>query len=164
MTVLPTSIIDTLNGLLEAEVNSVFRNVRDTSPYLSSADATLRVLMDDIDSAYDSMVRAMVDMIESLGGVPHIRKHVVDETQYMSFLSLKFLLPKLVNEKDLLLTRFENARATIGGDFPEVLQLIDKIEAAQRDFLRRLSIAAMQVTGGKFTAPPHGSPATVAAE
>jgi len=42
MSIVPEAIIDTLNGLLEAEVNSIFCFVMNGSPYLGQASAELR--------------------------------------------------------------------------------------------------------------------------
>jgi len=47
------------------------------------------------------------------------------EEQYLAYLSLKFLLPKLVVEKNLLLTRFENAQAAIGKEYPQVIEALE---------------------------------------
>src|ERR1700677_1088604 len=116
----PEAIIDTLNGLLEAEVNSVFCFVMESSPYLGQAPAEIRRTLEEMDSLCTQHREELAKLIESLGGVPRVRSHVPDEEQYLSYLSLKFLLPKLVLEKDLLLTRFENAQATIGNDYPQV--------------------------------------------
>ncbi len=157
MATVPEAIIDTLNGLLEAEVNSIFCFVMSGSPYVGEATAEMRALMEQMDQACHKQRRIMAKLIESVGGVPKVRNRVPVEEQYLSFLSLKFLLPKLVTEKDLLLTRFENARATIGKDYPQVTQVLDEIEAEQRRYLALLKQAASEVTGGRYEAPQHGA-------
>jgi hypothetical protein len=156
MSPIPEAMIDTLNGLLEAEVNSIFCFVMSGSPYLGEASADLRKLMEEMDHACHQQRKIMADLIGSVGGVPRVRNRVPVEEQYLSFLSLKFLLPKLVAEKDLLLTRFENARATIGNDYPHVQKVLDEIEGEQRHYLSQLKEAAAQVTGGRYEAPAHG--------
>ncbi len=77
------------------------------------------------------------------------------EEQYLSFLSLKFLLPTLVNEKDLLLTRYENARKTISNEFPAVVQALTQIEKEQCFYIEKLKAAAAVATQGKYVPPAH---------
>jgi len=156
MTIVPEAIIDTLNELLEAEVNSVFSFVMSGAPYLNQATVELRQLMDEMYRACLEHRKALAGLIESLGGVPRVRNRVPDEEQYLSYLSLKFLLPKLVVEKDLLLTRFENAQATIGKNYPQVIEVLERIETEQRHYLEILKKAAAEVTHGKFEPPVHG--------
>ena len=154
MPTVPEAIIDTLNGLLEAEVNSVFNFVMNGSPYLSQASAELKHLMREMHQVCAVQQKDLAGMIESLGGVPRVRNHVPDEEQYLSYLSLKFLLPKLVIEKDLILTRFENAQATIGNDYPQVIEFLERLETEQRHYLEILKKSAAEITHGKFEPPP----------
>jgi hypothetical protein len=155
MTTVPEAIIDTLNGLLEAEVNSIFAFVMTGSPYLNEASAELRHLMEEMHQVCNQHRKDLAKLIESLGGVPRVRNHVPAEEQYLSYLSLKFLLPKLVVEKDLLLTRFENAQATIDPEFPQVIEALERIEREQRHYLEILKESAAEVTHGKFEPPVH---------
>ena len=54
---------------------------------------------------------------EALGGVPKFGPRGIDrEEQYLSFLSLKFLLPKLVEAKKGMIERYENALNSIRGN------------------------------------------------
>jgi len=157
MSNVPEAIIDTLNGLLEAEVNSIFAFVMNGSPYLGQASAELRQMMEQMDKVCRQHRKRLADLIESLGGVPRVRNRVPVEEQYLSYLSLKFLLPKLVLEKDLLLTRFENAQATICKEYPQVIAALEQIETEQRHYLELLKKAAADVTHGKFEPPVHAS-------
>jgi hypothetical protein len=157
MLTVPAAIIDTLNGLLEAESNSIFCFVMSGSPYLNQADADLRRLMEEMHGVCQQHSNELAKLIESLGGVPRVRNHVPDEEQYLSYLSLKFLLPKLVVEKDLLLTRFENARSTICREYPTVIEFLARVEREQRHYLDLLKKAADQITRGKFIPPVHAS-------
>jgi len=155
MAAVPEAILDTLNGLLEAEVNSIFCFVMNGSPYLNEAPADLRKLMDEMHEVCLGHRKQLAELIGSLGGVPRVRNRVPVEEQYLSYLSLKFLLPKLVIEKDLLLTRFENAQATVGPDYPQVVEALEKIETQQRHYLEQLKKCAAVVTRGKFEPPVH---------
>lgn len=153
----PEAMIDTLNGLLEAEVNSVFCFVMSASPYLGQAPAEVRKILGEMDSLCNQHRQELAKLIESIGGTPRVRNRVPDEEQYLSYLSLKFLLPKLVMEKDLLLTRFENARETISPDYPQVIEFLTRIVTEQRKHLEILKKAAIDITHGKFEPPTHGS-------
>jgi hypothetical protein len=155
MVTVPQAIIDTLNDLLEAEVNSIFCFVMSGSPYLGEAGPDLRKTMEEMDHLCHQHRKELAALIESLGGVPRVRNRVPDEEQYLAYLSLKFLLPKLVLEKDLLLTRFENAQASIGPSYPNVVAALERIEKTQRHYLEILKTASTDITGGKFTPPEH---------
>ncbi len=143
MPAVPHAIIDTLNGLFEAEVNSVFRFVGEGSPYLDQATAEIRKPLAELYRLSRQHSRELADLIETLGGVPRVANRVRPEEQYLAFLSLKFLLPKLVTEKDLILQRYRNARATLGNDYPAVLTLINRIEAEQKQYLDVLQRVAI---------------------
>jgi hypothetical protein len=157
MLIVPQALIDTLNGLLEAEVNSSFCFVMSGSNYLSHANADLRKLMEEMHKVCGEHRKDLAKLIDSLGATTRIRNRVPADEQYLSYLSLRFLLPTLVKEKDLLLTRFENARATIGDDYPQVIELLERIEREQRYYLEALKRAAAEVTGGKFEPPERAA-------
>ena len=66
----PEAIIDTLNGLLEAEVNSVFCFVMTSSPYLGMAPPEIRKVMSEMDTLCHAHRKELAQLIDSLGGVP----------------------------------------------------------------------------------------------
>src|SRR4051812_29079450 len=115
----PVAIIDTLNGLLEAELGSIFRFMGEGYPYLNRATAEVRRPLQEIVGTIQPRAGEIAELIESLGGVPAPR-NIQPEEQYLAFLSLKFLLPKLVNDKQLLITRYENALRAMKGAPPQV--------------------------------------------
>jgi rubrerythrin len=104
----PAAVIDALNGLLESELNSVFRFMGEGSPYLSRATVEVKRPLEEMIRTNQRHAGELSDLIESLGGYPVPRSIRPDE-QYLAFLSLKFLLPKLANEKRLTIQRYENA-------------------------------------------------------
>jgi hypothetical protein len=158
MTSAPASVVDALNDLLDAESNSIFRFVGEGSPYLDHASAEVRAPLAELDKLSRRHTRELAGLIESVGGLPRVRHNVRPEEQYLSFLSLKFLLPKLVTEKDLILTRYETAKKIIGPGFPAVTETIGRIEQEQKQYLDILQRVAHEVTGGKYTAAAHQSP------
>ena len=105
----PVAVIDLLNSLLEAEMNSVFRFMGEGSPYLSRATVEVRRPLAGMVIAERQRAGQLADLIESLGTVPTPQVGVQREEQFLAFLSLKFLLPKLLDEKRLELQRYDNA-------------------------------------------------------
>jgi hypothetical protein len=90
-------------------------------------------------------VMVLASMIQRLGGQP-VPRQVRPEEQYLAFLSLKFLLPKLVNEKTLLLQRYENALRGLPPDAPaEVGAMLRAHLAECRTQLEVLKNAAQSV-------------------
>src|SRR5947209_7667202 len=90
----PVAVIDALNSLLEAELNSVFRFMGEGSPYLSRAAAEVRRPLAQMVASNQHNVENLGAIIEALGGVA-VPRSIDPEEQYLAFLSLKFLLPKL---------------------------------------------------------------------
>jgi hypothetical protein len=80
-------------------------------------------------------------LVESLGGVPSSR-HVQPEEQYLAYLSIKFLLPKLLQDKQLMIERYTNAQKTIVGAPPEVGELLERHLLVHREHARQLQHAA----------------------
>jgi len=116
---IPLAVIDLLNSLLEAEMNSVFRFMGEGSPYLSRATVEVRRPLAEMVVAERQRAGQLANLIESMGTVPTPQVGVRREEQFLAFLSLKFLLPKLLEEKRLELQRYENALRGIK-PFPNV--------------------------------------------
>src|SRR5512132_919185 len=136
----PVAVVDTLNSLLEAEQGSVFRFMGEGSPYLSRATADVRRPLQQMVEANQRHVAALGMMIERLGGYP-VPRPLRAEEQYLAFLSLKFLLPKLVDEKNLIVRRYDNALRALPADVsPEVTRLLRTIQSehkAHADVLKK---------------------------
>src|SRR5215210_3045179 len=122
----PVAVVDALNSLLEAEQGSVFRFMGEGSPYLSRATADVRRPLQEMVEANKRHVAALGTTVQRLGGYPAPRA-VRSEEQYLAFLSLKFLLPKLVDEKGLIVRRYDNALRAIPDAPPEVTRLLRAI-------------------------------------
>ncbi len=113
----PAALVDTLNSLLEAEQSSIFRFMGEGYPYLNRATVDVRRALQEMVATIDRRAAMLAGQIESLGGVPNFGPRGVDrEEQYLAFLSLKFLLPKLVEAKHQMIERYENALKSIRGD------------------------------------------------
>ena len=142
MPIAPANVIDALNSLLEAELNSIFRFVEDGFPYLNRASANVRKTISELATLSHKHATELADLIDSLGGVVLPRHVVRPEGQYLAYLSLEFLLPKMVVEKELLLERYKNTRLFIGSGNPEIVAVLDPIIAEQEQYLQRLRKAA----------------------
>ena len=140
----PVAVIDALNSLLEAEQGSVFRFMGEGSPYLSRATADVRRPLQEMVDANRRHVAALGATIERLGGFP-VPRPVRAEEQYLAFLSLKFLLPKLVDEKLLITRRYDNALRALPDAPPEVTRLLRAIQSEHKAHAEVLEKAAQDV-------------------
>ena len=141
----PLAVVDALNSQLEAEQGSVFRFMGEGSPYLSRASADVRRPLQQMVEANQRHVAALASLIQRLGGEP-LPRPLRTEEQYLAFLSLKFLLPKLVNEKALIIQRYENALRGLGDDAPpSVTATLRAIQTEHRSHLEILKKAAEEV-------------------
>src|SRR5436305_6117283 len=84
----PVAVVDALNSLLEAELNSVFRFMGNGSPYLSRATADVRRPLQGMVDESRRHADDLAHLIDYLGGVPVPRLGVQSEEQYLAFLSL----------------------------------------------------------------------------
>jgi hypothetical protein len=131
----PLAVIDLLNSLLEAEINSMFRFMGEGSPYLSRATIEVRRPLAAMVLAERQRAGQLADLIESMGTVPTPQVGVRRDEQFLAYLSLKFLLPKLLEEKRLELQRYENALRGIK-PFPRVPADVPAVLHAHIDQLR----------------------------
>ena len=131
----PLAVIDLLNSLLEAEMNSYFRFMGEGSPYLSRATVEVRRPLQEMMLAERRRAGELADLIDSLGTVPTPQVGIRRDEQFLAYLSLKFLLPKLVEEKKLDVQRYENAIRGIT-PFPSVPPEVPAVLSAHLAQLR----------------------------
>ena len=132
MVVVPVAVVDALISLLEAEQQSVFRLMGEQSPYLRQAPPDVQQSLDEIAEVNARHCAQLTDAIEGLGGSAPPRGPGRGD-QYLAFLSLKFLLPKLADELELTIRRYDNTLRAIGKvASPQVLQMLDQQQAEQR--------------------------------
>src|SRR4051812_18273 len=108
MPVAPALVLDTLQSLLDAEQASIFRFMREGTPYLTRATVDTRRQIERMAAASDRHAAALAELITSLGAVLR-PENVHPANQYLSFLTLQFLLPKLAQAKRSTIERYENA-------------------------------------------------------
>jgi hypothetical protein len=146
----PVATVDVLNSLLEAETTSIFRFMGEGYPYLNRATAEVKKPLQEMVGTIQPRVMRLAAMIERLGGIPDSSPRGVDrEEQYLAFLSLKFLLPKLVSAKKLLIERYENALRALKGADREVLATVQSLLMEHESQLALLNHAADHVAAGK---------------
>ena len=130
------AVIDLLISLLDAEHNSVFRLMGEGSPYLRQAPPEVRQRLAEMVRSCHHHGEELADLIRRLGGTPPPQPPLPQEDQLIGYLSLKFLLPKLVNTKELMIERYQNALRAIGKEGPpEVPQLLRRHLALLREDL-----------------------------
>lgn len=144
----PVAIVDALNSLLEAQQNSIIRFMGEGSPYLGRATAEVRAPLQQMLANNLRRCEELYHLIETLGGTP-TPAGLQPEEQYLSYLSLKFLMPKLADAKRLIILRYENAEKAAKAAPPEVTALLDRHLAAHRAELDILEQATAGVLAQK---------------
>jgi hypothetical protein len=139
MPAVPVATVEILNDLLDAELNSVFRFMGEGSPYLSRATAEVRRPLAEMVVSSDRRAGEIYSLIESLGGTP-IPRGLRPEEQYLAFLSLKFLLPKLVTERELTIRRYETAIAGLRKAPERAGEAMQLLQAHLQELRQELSI------------------------
>ena len=148
MSSVPVATVEILNDLLDAELNSVFRFMGEGSPYLNGATAAVRKPLAEMVDASTRRAHELYDLIEGLGGSP-VPRGLRSEEQYLAFLSLKFMLPKLVHEKQLAIRRWQSALSgirTVPEAPREAVQLLEAQLAELNRELASLEQATAHVT------------------
>ncbi|MBA2706329.1 MAG: hypothetical protein H0U59_00810 [Gemmatimonadaceae bacterium] len=141
----PVAVVDTLNSLLEAELNSVFRFMGEGSPHLGRATADVRKPLAEMVVAEQRRAQRLADAIEAFGVTPTPTPADRREDQFLAYLSLKFLLPKLVDEKQLQIRRYENVLRVVPMSEEAMVALLNAHLRELREELEILEKAAAQV-------------------
>jgi hypothetical protein len=133
------ALLDVLYGLFEAEEGSLFRFMRQGNPYLTRATVETRR---EIEAMAQTSVRHAAEiaaLIEQFGGSIGLAV-VHPANQYLSYLSLKFLIPKLADAKRRMLERYENALRALTDAPPEVVELLKRHIDRHRRELTNLEV------------------------
>ena len=141
----PVAVVDALNSLLESCQNSIFRFMGEGSPYLSRATVEVRRPLQQMVDTTGRQCAELHALIEALGGDPRPRG-LEPEEQYLAFLSLKFLLPKLADAKRLTIQRYENTLKSISSKMnADVTAVLERHLAEHRSELAVLEKATQHV-------------------
>lgn len=145
----PAAVLDVIYGLLEAEQGSIFRFMREGSPYLTRATVETRRQVEAMAGSSDRHASELGELVNTLGGV--LRPEPVHpENQYLAYLSLKFLLPKLAGAKRQTIQRYENALRALRGAPGEVAALLNaQVSEHRRDLATLESASAAALAAGQ---------------
>ena len=130
-------MIAQLNDLLDAELNSVFAFIGNSTPYLDRSHAGMRKQLAALVTASHRRAERLYRLIESRGGSPITRGMQMGE-QHLAYLSIDFLLPKLVEAKRRDIERYrEVLHSANGAAALAVREMIaeqtDELAALQKD-------------------------------
>ena len=114
------ALVDILNSLIEAEETSIFRLMGDDSPYLQEANPEVRKALQEEMEASHRHAAELADCVRRLGAEAAVSPSARPSEPMLEFISLRFLLPKLVEEKERLIRYYLNALQALPDDAPEI--------------------------------------------
>lgn len=121
----PAAIVDVLSGLIEAEQSSIFAFMDSGSPYLNRAAVDVRHKVEAIARANQGRVGELSALVDQLGG--NLRTAPLSaETQYLAYLSMKYLVPKLVEAKRASIERCQNATRALRDAPDDIAQTLQR--------------------------------------
>jgi hypothetical protein len=106
-------IIDLLDDLLQAETAGAFHFMSEADPYINRAEADIRRPLLEMIRSTQRRVGELAGLIDELGSTPPAPA-VSKENQYLAFLSVDFLLPKLRDAKLASIANFQKALRIAG--------------------------------------------------
>ncbi|HEV8293243.1 MAG TPA: hypothetical protein VGP94_15010 [Tepidisphaeraceae bacterium] len=101
-------IIDLISDLLQSEQAGAFHFMTEADPYINRAEAELRRPLLEMIKSTLRREGELVAVIDELGSTPP-PPAVAKENQYLAFLSVDFLLPKLRDAKLASIRNYEKA-------------------------------------------------------
>jgi hypothetical protein len=140
-TLTTASLLDVLQGLLEGEQSSLFRFMNEGTPYLTRATVETRALVSEIARTNLRHCSQLTRVIEDQGGITRMPRPQGEE-QYLAYLSLKFLLPRLAQDKRESIERYENALKSLIAAPQNIRALLESHLATHRTQLQQLQSAA----------------------
>jgi bacterioferritin (cytochrome b1) len=108
----PIRVTEVLNDLLDDELNSVFRVLADNAPYLGRSAGAIRQPLAEIEKSCLRRANELADLIVALNGTP-IARGLQSQQQNLGYLSLSFLLPKLIAAKEIAVQRWTTALSAV---------------------------------------------------
>src|SRR5438874_11659176 len=149
-------IIDLLSDLLQSEQAGAFHFMTEADPYINRAEAELRrPLLEMIKSTIrrEGELAAVIDELGSSPPPPAVSK----ENQYLAFLSVDFLLPKLRDAKLSSIRNYEKAIRIAASD-EMVTAVLEQHLREHRTELEQLERALSHLKGQPplSSTPMHG--------
>ncbi|HEV8603907.1 MAG TPA: hypothetical protein VGQ99_00995 [Tepidisphaeraceae bacterium] len=112
-------IVDLVSDLLQSEQAGAFHFMTEADPYINRAEAEIRRPLAQMIKATLRREGELAALIDELGSTPP-PPAVSKENQYLAFLSVDFLLPKLRDAKVDSIHNYEKA-LRIAGDADEMV-------------------------------------------
>jgi hypothetical protein len=110
----------------DAELNSVFAFLGHSTPYLDRAHASMRRSLAEMVASSQRRTQQLSDLIESLGGSP-IPRGMQSGEQHLAYLTIQFLMPKLIAAKERDIERYRRVRETATNPVAVILdQMIEE--------------------------------------
>ena len=108
-------IVDLVSDLLQGEQAGAFHFMTEADPYINRAGAEIRKPLLEMIRATVRREGELAAVLDELGSTPP-PPAVSKENQYLAFLSIDFLLPKLKEAKLASIRNYEKAIRIAGGD------------------------------------------------
>src|SRR5882724_40338 len=108
-------IIDLISDLLQGEQAGAFHFMTEADPYINRAVAEIRRPLQDMIEATLRREGELAALLDELGSTPP-PPAVSKENQYLAFLSVDFLLPKLREAKLTSIRNYEKALKLVDDD------------------------------------------------
>ncbi len=106
-------VTEALRELARAEQQGMLRLMGEGSPHWTRADAGLRAALARMLRSSDRRLGELAELLEPMGeDLPRVLSG--HEQQYLAYLSMRFLLPKLIVEKREMVERYDRVIMTIG--------------------------------------------------
>jgi hypothetical protein len=129
------SLIPVLTDLLRGEHGGLFRFLAAAEPYMSRGDAALRRPLAEMVAAAQRHEGELTALINELGGTA-MPPGVTPDHQYLAFLSLEFLRPRLKESAQNAVARYKLALDAAGAADPAVVGVL---KAHLEDYQRFLN-------------------------
>jgi hypothetical protein len=149
-------IVDLISDLLQGEQAGAFHFMTEADPYIKRAEAEMRrPLLEMIANTIrrEGELAAILDELGSTPPPPAVSK----ENQYLAFLSVDFLLPKLKESKLASIRNYEKAIRIAGGN-QFVTSILEQHLREHRSELEQVDRAFSHFKGKPplSTTPMHG--------
>jgi hypothetical protein len=151
-------IIDLLSDLLQSEIAGAFHFMTEADPYINRAAAEIRRPLREMIVATLRREGELAALIDELGSTPPAPA-VSKENQYLAFLSVDFLLPKLRDAKKVSIANYEKAIRLAGNENELVSSVLHShLEEHRRELaLLERTASAAKAAGPMSTTPMHES-------
>ena len=135
--------VDLLNGLLARLGRGLVQYAVDCWPWTNGADDAELHALEQIAKRQHHFVARIVDLISQRGGVPDFG--VFADLSDLNYVSLDYLLGKVIADEQGLAAQVETAQAALRGD-AEAAAMVGELLSAEREHLARLRDMAKTTT------------------